>query len=84
MSYHNDRGTICSPWLAFGDDWDTGISIRGGKLAFSLDGILVPFEEWSTACIRKGHITAVEVALFRTISHDLEHWQPPGGWEIES
>jgi len=77
----NDRGTCIKPWIAFQEDWDTGMSIRRGRFCFLLDGVAVPFDEWCAGLAKKGQISAMEALLLPKIVPSKLLWEPGGGWE---
>jgi hypothetical protein len=59
-----NRGTVCTPWIAFGSDVDTGLYMDGGRLCYALDGVRVSRREFFDGCLEKGHLDGLHVLLF--------------------
>lgn len=74
-----NRGTVSRPWICFGEDDDTGISIEVGEIRFNLDAISVSFERWSEACIKRGHLTPLETVAIEQMLSSMPKWEPADG-----
>jgi hypothetical protein len=51
-----DRGSYATPWIVFGNDCGTGVSVQNGEVIYLLDGVKVEFSQWLDGLEYKGHI----------------------------
>lgn len=51
-----DNGTGACPWIVFGSDSDTGVSIINGKAVWVLDGETCDITDWLNGIQKKGQI----------------------------
>ncbi len=52
--YTDEAGTVCSPFITFGHDTDTGMFIYEGEVGYAVDGITATREEFFMALEKKG------------------------------